>query len=596
VYWYDDNEDNVNPLNPEEFDPVVDKIFKANALELEKIYAEIGESRQEIILELSKTLVPDQSLLPEPGYTIAQIKPKVSRLNTSPEDEFQISGQSDTGVKYQYYFTPLFEHNYPKCDIVAIITENAAYQVEENIPEKVKSIPGGKNTNHFWIGMDLGKVKENDVIPFFLGDKIVDEFDKDHHVFHTSRWSINGRPEQELPVRRGVESFRKKTTSEDLLEAMDVPNGYEKQIFSRFRNSFLLVPIPVDIDKEKFRVPPHLDGVELTSTLSIDKPICWIKVELSLGIPDDFLAKNILYPNTIPLVNRRLKEKHVVKSNYDRILLPMPTTDIFLDVHKVQDAKNKGADTQYQRVDFLHKDNAPGMYTLRSGSRVRRLNREDATRQIYRLLGVIQDEYSTFKEEGVNRLKEDFDVIEKSLNRIKSHLPDLFRDEERKSSYFCIANFRPGATRLSYQYWETQGELIKHLGDKTGLAVSSSDAPITDSKSVIPIQKGKGELTADDYINQLRVALLSRGKILTKADVKLYCRSRYGHLLRVTSIEKKLMMMEDSNLGRGVLVTIKFLKELSRAEMELIRVELQNDLNAKSAFFTHIKVAVEYER
>ncbi len=275
-------------------------------------------------------------------------------------------------------------------------------------------------------------------------------------------------------------------------------------------------------------MPPLLDGSELTSTLSIDKPICWIKVELSLAVPNDFLIKNILYPNCIPLVNRRLKEKHVVKSNYDRILLPMPTADLFLDVHKVQDAKNRGDGTEYKRVDFLDTDNLPGMYTLRSGSRVRRLNREDASRQIYRLLEVVRDEYSTFKEEGVNRLKEDFDVIEKAINRIKSQLPDLYRENEIKSSYFCIANFRQGASRLNYQYWETQGEVIKHLGDKTGLVVTSSDITIANSRSVIPIQRGKGELTSDDYINQLRISLLSRGKILTKADIKLYCKSRYG--------------------------------------------------------------------
>ena len=103
-YWYDDNQDNVNPLNPEDYDPIVDKIFKANAIELEKLYAEIDESQSEVVLGLSKSLVPDQLLLPEPGYTVAQINPKASRVHTTLEDTFQISGQSDTGEKYEYYF------------------------------------------------------------------------------------------------------------------------------------------------------------------------------------------------------------------------------------------------------------------------------------------------------------------------------------------------------------------------------------------------------------------------------------------------------------------------------------------------------------
>ncbi len=600
-YWYDDNEDNVKQLNPEDFDPIVDKIFKANAVELEKLYAEIDESHKEIVLGLSQSLLPDQSLLPEPGYTVAQIKPKASRVYTSIEDSFQTIGQSDTGEKFKYYFSPLFEHDYPKCEIVAILMDNVALQVENNEPVIVKELQGGTETSCIWLGLDIGKVNEKDSISFFLGNNIVDEFDKNNHVFHSAKWLLNGEKEKELIVRKGISSFNthlKKGSPPNIFEAMDIPNSYEKQIFSRLRNSFIHISTPSDIENFKYRVPPLFEGSELTSTLDISKPICWIKIELSLAIPNDFLIKNILYPNCIPLVNRNLKDSFVMKSNYDRILLPMPTSDFFLDVHKVQDTKNKEDDpeTEYQRVDFLHPDSRPGTFTLRSGSRVRRLNRTDATRRIHRLMEVIEDEYSTFKEKGVNRLKEDFDVIEKAINRIKSQLPDYFREKGSGVAYFCIANFRPKMSRLYYYYWETQGELIKHLGDKIGLEVSSSDINISDSKSIIPIQHGKGELSPDDYINQLKISLMSRGRIMTKGDIELYVQSRYRHMLKVENIGRKLMVLEEGKRGRGILVTVKLLKLLTQKETELIRVELQNDLNAKSAFFTLIKVEVNHEK
>ena len=103
----------------------------------------------------------------------------------------------------------------------------------------------------------------------------------------------------------------------------------------------------------------------------------------------------------------------------------------------------------------------------------------------------------------------------------------------------------------------------------------------------------EGKITKKD-IERLK-KMLSGGKILTKADVRLYCRSRYRHLLKVVRIERKLMMLEDDNLGRGVVVSIQFQQRLTKEEKELIRVELQNDLNAKSAFFTHIKVEIDHE-
>lgn len=599
-YWYDDNEDNVQQLNPEDFDPVVDKIFKANAVELEKLYAEIDESQKEIVLGLSQSLLPDQSLLPEPGYTVAQIKSKASRVQTTIEDTFQTKGQSDTGEKYAYYFTSLFEHNYPNCELVAILTDSLAMQVKNNQPEVVQEISGGKESAHFWIGLDIAKVEEQDKISFFLGDKIVDEFDKNHHIFHAAKWLLNGDEGKELNVSTGIQSFKNSESTDSpskLFETLDISNSYEKQILSRLRNSFIQVPIPADITEHKYRVPPHFDGSELTATLDINNPICWIKVVFPLALPNDYLIKNTLYPNAIPLVNRRLKNNHVVKSNYDRILIPMPTDDFFLDVHKIQDTKNRNdePETSYQKVDFLNPDSRPGTYTIRSGSRVRRLNRADATRQINRLMDVIQDEYSTFKEEGVNRLKEDFNIIEQSIKRVKGQLPDYFREKENRSAYFCIANFRPRVSKLYSYYWETQGEAIKHLRDKTELTVTSDDISIAESKSIIPIQHGKGELSPDDFINQLKISIRSRGRIMTKGDIELYCKSRYGQLLVVEHIGRKLMELEQGQRGRGILVTVKTIAELTQNEAELIRVELQNDLNAKSAFFTQIKVALKHE-
>lgn len=591
-YWYDDNKDNVNPLNPEDYDPVVDKIFKANAVELEKLYAEIDESRHEIILGLSKTLVPNQSLLPEPGYTIAQVKPKVTRLEATPEDNFLITGLSDIGEQHEYYFSPLFEHNHPKCEVLAILTDDTAIQMDGNEAVIVKQLGNSKATSSIWLGLKIDGLKENHTIPFFLGNSIIDEFDKDYHVLHSSKWLIGGKPELELEVSAGIESFNRQFADEHLLDQLGVANSYEQQIYSRFKDSFILVAFPDKIQSNQSLLPPQADE-ELCASLDIKDPIYWIKIDLSIPISNKYLLDNILYPNCIPLVNRRLLSDFVVKSNYDRILLPMPTKDFFLDAHKVQDTRSIAEGTEYQRIDFLSPESKEGTYVLRSGSRVRRLNREDATKRIRRLIEIIQDEYSTFKEEGVNRLREDFDVIEKAINRIKSQLPDYFREEELKASYFCIANFRPGVNRIAYSYWETQGEAIKHLGERTGLAVSSTDVQIGESMTVIPIQKGKGELNADDYINQVKIALLSGGKIMTKGDIELYCKSRFGRLFKVKDISRKLMVVEDGKLGRGILVKVGLVKKLSPQTADYARIELQNDLNSKSAMFTQIKVEVD---
>jgi len=60
-------------INVEEYDPVVDLIFKANAYELEKIYSEIEDSDERLLENLVNTLIPDHNLLPTPAFTVAKI-------------------------------------------------------------------------------------------------------------------------------------------------------------------------------------------------------------------------------------------------------------------------------------------------------------------------------------------------------------------------------------------------------------------------------------------------------------------------------------------------------------------------------------------
>lgn len=596
-YWHDDNEDLVNPINPDLYDPVVDKIFKANAVELEKLYAEIEDSRNEIVLGLSNVLVPNQSLLPEPGYTVAQIQPKSSKITTSPEDSYQINGQSDTGEQYEYYFTSIFEHDYPKCEILAILTENTAIQADGDQLELVNTLAENRATSFIWLGLKIDNIEDTSTIPFFLGNEIIENFDKNHHVFNTANWLLNGEQDRNLKVRVGIahfESYLKDTRTPELLDTLKVPNSYEKHILNRFKDSFILVDMPADIQNQKNLLPPNFHNEELADGLSIDEALVWVKLNFSLEIQDDFFINNVLYPNCIPLINRRLLDGFVVKRNYDRILFPMPVNDLFLDIYKVRDAGDIDNNSEYRRIDFLHPNSSPGTFTLRSGSRVRRLNKEDASRQIHRLLEIIHDEYSTFKEEGVNRLRDDFDVIEKAINRIKGQLPGYFREEQQKSPYFCVANFKSGASRLYYYYWETQGDDIQHLGDKINLEVTSDDVNISNSFSILPIQRGKGELSAEDYLDQLKIAIVSGGKIMTQGDIQLYCKGRFGHLLVVKDITRELMTFDDGKLGRGILVTIILINEYTSVEEEIVRKELQNDLNSKSAFFTQIKVKIDH--
>ncbi len=604
-YWDKDNEDTVSPIDPDTYDPAVDKIFKANAVELEKLYAEIGVSQQRVITGLSRTLVPDSSLLPFPAVTVAQLNTKFARIEITPEDSFMISGQDDVGNKHDYYFTALFEHQFPSCKIKYAVTNSEAIKMEGDI-EAIKSKnppPTYKDTKHLWIGLDINKsIDPDDHLMFFLGNRIVDEFDRDYAVFcatddkYKTTWKINGEDKLELAVYKGLEHFLedavnaegKRDATTNLLNALKVPYAYEQQIFTRFKGSFLTIKnLPEDIEQYKRPLPPLDEDVDFE--LPAREPLLWIKLTFQLPINNKFFFKNRLHVNCIPLLNRKLIQRNLSKSDFDRILLPMPTQDYFLAVNKIWDETEE---TGYERVDILNPDDQYGSYIVRTGDSVRRFNKHDASKQIYRLLETIQEEHTSFKEGGINRLKEDFDVIDKAMNRIKKEMYDDYYQKGLRTDYFAIANFRSTALALYYNYWETQGDALNHFRDKTELDVRAIDVRGIKGKTILPIQEGRGELREEDYINLLKEAILSRNKIITKGDIEQYFH-RYKDSVEVIKISRELSINQESQeYERVILVQLRLLRKTKKAkEVEaFMTARLQNELNAMTTFFTPIKI------
>ncbi len=602
LYWNNENEDAVKPIDPEKYDPALARIFEANAVELEKLYSELEGLEQRVITRLSQTLVPDSSLLPLPAVTVAQLNTKFFRIEIRPEDNFTVSGQDDTGEQHTYYFTSLFDHKFPRCELKYLLSNASLLKFGDQIEEqKFSSFPA---TKHVWLGLDIGEsVETDDQLIFFLGNKIVNEFDPDYAVFgsvnsrYKTTWQINGNENLELKVHKGIEHFiesadeQKSDTTTNLLNALRIPFSYENQIFTRFKDSFLTIKsIPENLDDFKSVLPP----VEDLSNIDIpgNTPLLWIKISFQLPIPTSFFKKNRLYTNCIPLLNRRLIEKNVSKSDFDRILLPLSTQDHFLSINKIWDETD---DTNYERLDILNPDDQQGSYVLRSSEGVRRFNRHDASLQINRLLDTIQEEHTSFKEGGVSRLKEDFTVINKAMNRIKRIMYDDYYKKGLRTSFFAIANFRPSALNIYYNYWETQGERLNHLKNKNNLEVRAMDIRGVKGVSIIPIQEGRGELKEEDYLSLLKESILSRNKIVTKGDIEQHL-ERYEQTFVLKNIERELIKNQNTrSYERVILVKLHLLENSPRSgEIKaFLTSRLQNELNALTTFFTPIKVDFE---
>lgn len=587
-YWHEDVHDPSEPVDIDRFDPIVDKLFKAVAVELEKMYAELEESHQSILVRLAGVLVPDESLLPKPGYTIVQLETSASRIHTIPEDQFTISGMTKTGKEVNFYFSPLYEHDLPNCLLKTIITENYVLSNENGTIKIVESLSAGTTSNTIWIGLSHDSVVEGDWISLFLDSSADGNTSSYANLLRQGTWTCNNSNSNK---KTGLEGFRKKELEASLLDRMGINGTYLQRIRNRFNHLFLHLQIPKFEGSNSFDLTQDdLINHGVPSKFIEDK-LLWLKVSFDFPIPDSYFIENPPVLNCIPLINRKLIRNFVTSQGNDSVLLPFRTNDEFLDVHRVYDSKSSSEGNQYKLLNFHQPDDRPGSFIIQSGSRMRRLNREDITDQIHRLLETVMEEYRTFKEEGVNRLREDFDLIEKAIRRIKIQLPEYFRHKDLKDTFYGVAKLNTGTTRLYYSYWETQGAQIQVFRDSTDLQVVSAESNLG-GRTISPIYDGMDKSSPEDYLQKIQRTLGSKEKILTMGDIEFFCEQAYDQPISIVRIENDLIKKKDGQLSRGVIVKVSLRRELTSDISEIIRIDLENELNSRSAFFTEIRVVI----
>jgi hypothetical protein len=599
-FWTDPHDTNAESIKKSDFDPVVERIFEANAVEIEKLYRELKDSNDEIIQGLCKVLVPDEISLPEPGYTLVKVNPEFAQARISPENVFEVEGQDETGEPFSIYFSSLFDHKIPNWKLTYMFSEAFLWDVSSHQPADLEidnfNPPTYDKVNHIWLGFNvdrISRVDEDDLISMFLGNKIFDEFDPHFISFQTATWTLGLDQYWDFEVKKGLSVFKDQEgpeTYQKLSDTLGIVDSYEKRIFNRFRNSLIsLTNLPQDLTSYLQPCPPGYEHLTLEDT----QPVLWIKVSFPMDIPKSFFAENPLYVNCIPVVNRKLIRKNVTKQDYERLLLPMPTENYFLGVNRIWDDQYQ--DNTYKEVEFFTPAVKGGNYILRRGDRVRRITEQHASIQINKLLDLIYDEAGIFRESGVNRLNEDFKVIDQAIKRIRNKLPSKYLEEQKKTEYYGIAHIRRKASLIYYNYWECQGEAIRKFNKAINLNVFSNEVSMSGSFTILPIQSGKGIVEEENYFKHLKSSIVSRNRIVTRGDIEIFCRSQYGNIIKEIDIENRVLPSSKDlfKMERVVLVTIKPKTPMEREEEDIFKASLQNELNALSAFFSPVKIAIK---
>ena len=521
------------------FDPVLELLLSACASELEKLRFEQENSRARITDRILEIIFPNQIVGVVPSQTLLQLTPVENNVQISRYNHFKaikktqnIYDPTQVNTK-DIYFSPTLEMKLTTAQVKYLLYGNKVLQQEsffyqEEIARSERNIPSGE----FWIGIHAPGVEKLEDLCFYID--VNNKEQKEFFTYYLQQVKVFSEgKEYEL-----VEGYNVPTNSieyENIISknytGIDAIYNEVNQFYQA--NFFTLKgTIYPKTEEEKSAATTLLENYFLDHKFITEKDIIWLQFKFYEVITPKVLENVRIALNCVPAINIRNTE------DYKRIkgqltIYPITGEDSFLDIDYISDNYKK----RYDVKNYLSDDNIS--IVLRRGG-VARFDERNALEHLQHLLGLIREETASFSAIG-----NDF-AIEEELKQIGQNLASIYQNIKEKNlslnpnPYLIFSsNNKEMDMNFTISYWHTAAEEGNDI--KTGISlVCDSENKTAISKAIVvkPSFGGRRGLTTSDKILEYRNALLSRGRIVTIADVKTFAKSHFKHTIKGLDVQK----------------------------------------------------------
>ena len=521
------------------FDPVLELLLSACASELEKLRFEQENSRARITDRILEIIFPNQIVGVVPSQTLLQLTPVENNVQISRYNHFKaikktqnIYDPTQVNTK-DIYFSPTLEMKLTTAQVKYLLYGNKVLQQEsffyqEEIARSERNIPSGE----FWIGIHAPGVEKLEDLCFYID--VNNKEQKEFFTYYLQQVKVFSEgKEYEL-----VEGYNVPTNSieyENIISknytGIDAIYNEVNQFYQA--NFFTLKgTIYPKTEEEKSVATTLLENYFLDHKFITEKDIIWLQFKFYEVITPKVLENVRIALNCVPAINIRNTE------DYKRIkgqltIYPITGEDSFLDIDYISDNYKK----RYDVKNYLSDDNIS--IVLRRGG-VARFDERNALEHLQHLLGLIREETASFSAIG-----NDF-AIEEELKQIGQNLASIYQNIKEKNlslnpnPFLIISSMNRELDKsFTFSYWHTAGEEGNDI--KTGVSLECDKSNKTAIKSAITIRPsfgGRRGLTTSDKILEYRSTLLSRGRIVTIADVKTFAKSHFKHTIKGLEVQK----------------------------------------------------------
>ncbi|RMG22362.1 MAG: hypothetical protein D6730_16605 [Bacteroidetes bacterium] len=531
----------------EGFDPLVELLMGACATELKKIYDEIASSQSRVLRRVAQLLTPDVAKGPIPAHAIMYARPVEPQHRVDREAQFYFVKKQDDQHK-ELFFSPVKEFPLHGAAITHFVIDNSLREkVGLDKPEVLRgSGPLPLKSTSLYMGIKADReLTSLHGLRFFFDWKIESEIDRQRYLrlLPATEWQWG---KQLLDVQLGF-GWEAAEAQPSLEQEFDVLHKAEMHILNRYLPYFLTLEDPQNAlkpDEAGRAFPEEFAQAFSPEELAQFPPDCiWIKCTFPEVFPIAAFEHAFIELNCFPVMNRRLHTFPYRLQQHINIV-PLETDAFFFSIKEVENDHGQAL----APTPSIHlREGQKNTYSLRQGGTAR-YDVRDAAAMLDYVFDLLRDESAAFKALGYDVLASDI----KSLNQIISRLERKIDPEKANKESITYLVIRPGRAgeNVRVAFWDTYGAAANNLPTGTVFtAYRGADFPRGGVMLVSRSQGGRDPLDPKESLHAYRDALLSRGRIVSPADVRAVCFSVLGSRLKQVEVRKGVSVGDSPTQG-----------------------------------------------
>ena len=591
--------------NIDNFDPLVRLLIEACAVELFRVSNEIVTVQERMLDKLARLLTPEVQTGASPAHGVLHARPVEPEAFVYPEMQFfyhkkiasKTGGAPDSNL--DVFFSPVAKQKLVDGDVRCIAAGRNLYSVSGQQYKEVLSVtsPGKEFApNTLWLGIEISNPQASLAgVSFFFDLK--NHPDRQHilPLAQYAKWYVGNKAVAMAPGLAAEKDSAFGVGAFAGFDEFDINRNIEHGVLHFYRQQYVTW-LAKDTNFKLELYPQGFEQLVPAGSLrQLQKPLLWVQVQMLPEFSEQVLDDLTVSINSFPVANRRLNEvRYRMQNNFN--IVPLPTTDQFLSVHRVQGtSKATEEENKYSSSPFVPRDaSGNGTYTLQAGD-VERFDSRNAVEYMNYLVELLRDESRAFAAMGQDFVATIIKELNQNISQIEQKVKQNIVQLNQMPTYLLV-NPRSDGETIFAEYWTTNGDAANQIRSGVKLELYQGGDLQRESIALMTTTAGgKNKLKKTELLSAYKNTLITRGRVVTLEDVKSFCILNIG--TRVKNIEVKKGVAVSKKPNEGLINTINI--EISplpaykdSGEWQAVAQELTAGLEQQSLAWTNYRVNV----